>query len=1187
MPRRLVGQDGSRGAVPRRLTPIYRDREELRAGDTLGVALLEALAESQSLVVICSPASAKSDWVDAEVNHYLGATEAPHVLPFLVAGIPNAIEPEDECLPPSLRSVASLGPPDGGITMADRRDGATHDAELMLIAGLAGVAFDEIRQRDRRRARRKGLAAVLIALSIAVILGSSVLWALGSSRSAQEAQGEAAEERRARADLEIRSLETDRMLLLDELAVMSWSEFNERGDVSRSLLLSILTAELASEWGVEGFGVDELADAYSGIAATGRSASGVITRIGITADGSYAALVTDTGSVDLVNTATGDVVWRHRIGFGNVLQTEQIRFLIAHPQHPTFVVEDSLGRLSVLRVYPRTGAVHWQSSPAPGSSDAENRRILSGAFSADGLRLAVIWSDDSIELFDYSYDRMSLAYSCPLDAAIRAADMLFIDETVVLLDSEGNARALIDATNAQGCVVEQYQPATTAPSPLATWVEEGELLFAHIRGPDVVVTGVDGERGILVNDDSSTPSGVRLTSDRLGAIVDYEEGSLVFDLTGFGAISASEGSVRRESVFGLRDAAKVAVSSANRGTAVWTTGDDRSAFNVNRTDADLRTSRLSYTLYDAITANDQHYAVGRGIEVLVIPWSAASHNPSYVHWPEDAAGAVSHVALSDDSSTLVAVGRAIEGESMSTEAVIWSLPVDSPSSSPDLVGDWARPDDGDAITAITLLGDSSDELVVGWLSGDLSLVHLSDGQWIEAARQSVSSGAVIAISSNTDERIAVVALTTARNNVVAVVNKSLNLEAAPVQFGAVGVVDFPVALAELDSGHLVVSYGSGETDLIDPWSGKVDHVGDAALGVIQSAVTLTGGKKVVLSGRNGMRLADVESLSLSRPFPYASGRAAAHPTKEIILFATFAGLYRGVYEAENPVALLCAIVGDERITPAEWTDLLGDLADYRPLCDNSALRPGPSDEELLLGPSDMYFGFESGLTLPRTDHRLECPTDGVDVAGYIIADEVICSASGLPLFQLPTKHPLTFRTYSPGAEYIEPPPGRGPAERGDLLVLRRYDGGISIDGLEDGERTLAISVSSERATIVAHALVVDVGSPDAAESIVIGHDGESWSEVLRVGGIEDLISEADTVACDRLAYAARISGEVANYIESIGDLPVEIRVIGDALALEGLGEEVQVPHVASDGFEEVSSFVRRAGESYVCATRWS
>src|SRR5215469_7764296 len=70
VPSRLIGTVTGHGAIPRRLHPVFRDRDELASTTDLGRTVNAALAQSENLIVICSPASAASRWVNEEVLAY-------------------------------------------------------------------------------------------------------------------------------------------------------------------------------------------------------------------------------------------------------------------------------------------------------------------------------------------------------------------------------------------------------------------------------------------------------------------------------------------------------------------------------------------------------------------------------------------------------------------------------------------------------------------------------------------------------------------------------------------------------------------------------------------------------------------------------------------------------------------------------------------------------------------------------------------------------------------------------------------------------------------------------------------------------------------------------------------------------------------------------------------------------------
>ena len=55
VPKRLRGTPGEFGPVPERLSPIFRDREELASSADLSKRVQDALSQSDAMIVVCSP----------------------------------------------------------------------------------------------------------------------------------------------------------------------------------------------------------------------------------------------------------------------------------------------------------------------------------------------------------------------------------------------------------------------------------------------------------------------------------------------------------------------------------------------------------------------------------------------------------------------------------------------------------------------------------------------------------------------------------------------------------------------------------------------------------------------------------------------------------------------------------------------------------------------------------------------------------------------------------------------------------------------------------------------------------------------------------------------------------------------------------------------------------------------------
>lgn len=222
IPKPLVGTETNHGVVPKRLSPIFRDREELPGAADLGKAVNAALEQSANLIVICSPDAARSRWVNEEILAYKRLGRYDRVFPIIVDGEPHASDhPErglEECFPEALRFKVG---PDGELSdepeepiAADARSGkdGTANARLKLVSGILGVGFDALKQRDHHRRQRR-----MAAITVASLIGMVV--ATGLATAAWLARAEAERQRvRAEAEAETARQTTDFLVGLFEVS---------------------------------------------------------------------------------------------------------------------------------------------------------------------------------------------------------------------------------------------------------------------------------------------------------------------------------------------------------------------------------------------------------------------------------------------------------------------------------------------------------------------------------------------------------------------------------------------------------------------------------------------------------------------------------------------------------------------------------------------------------------------------------------------------------------------------------------------------------------------------------------------------------------------------------------------------------------------------------------------------------
>jgi tetratricopeptide (TPR) repeat protein len=190
VPARFHGRAAPVGEVGPRLAPVFRDRDELPTTSDLGETILAALRESATLIVICSPQAAKSRWVREEIVAFKRLHGGRRVFALIVAGEPKHEGAADDCFSPALRRELA---PDGTLTgapaevvAADAREQGDGKAAafIRLVAGLIGVGFDDLRQRElQRRSRRLTL--------IAAASFAGMVLTLGLALAAWRARGEA------------------------------------------------------------------------------------------------------------------------------------------------------------------------------------------------------------------------------------------------------------------------------------------------------------------------------------------------------------------------------------------------------------------------------------------------------------------------------------------------------------------------------------------------------------------------------------------------------------------------------------------------------------------------------------------------------------------------------------------------------------------------------------------------------------------------------------------------------------------------------------------------------------------------------------------------------------------------------------------------------------------------------------
>ena len=148
---------------------IFRDQTDL-AGTELQDSLRRNLDVSRYLIVLCSPASAASSWVNEEVKYFVSLGRVSRIIPFIVDGEPLSEDPALECFPPALRSLE-----DHVLLGANIREIGKDKAFLKTVSILLGVRFGRLVDREKQRRIRTALITAAVTAVIAST-GGALLW---------------------------------------------------------------------------------------------------------------------------------------------------------------------------------------------------------------------------------------------------------------------------------------------------------------------------------------------------------------------------------------------------------------------------------------------------------------------------------------------------------------------------------------------------------------------------------------------------------------------------------------------------------------------------------------------------------------------------------------------------------------------------------------------------------------------------------------------------------------------------------------------------------------------------------------------------------------------------------------------------------------------------------------------------
>ena len=186
-----------------KISRVFRDQEELPSAPNLEEPIVEALKQSEWLIVICSPRLKESIWCQKEIETFIQFHGREHILTVLAEGEPRDSFPEqllcreyqktnaDGTMETVSEKVEPLAADFRGSTNKERLKNIKNEV-LRLLAPMFGLEYDDLKQRHRERKMKHIIAGISVAAVAGILFGIvSTLTAIRIQQQKEQIQEQA------------------------------------------------------------------------------------------------------------------------------------------------------------------------------------------------------------------------------------------------------------------------------------------------------------------------------------------------------------------------------------------------------------------------------------------------------------------------------------------------------------------------------------------------------------------------------------------------------------------------------------------------------------------------------------------------------------------------------------------------------------------------------------------------------------------------------------------------------------------------------------------------------------------------------------------------------------------------------------------------------------------------------------
>ena len=176
-------------SLPKKMRPCFCYLNDINLSEELMTELKLRMEQSEYLIVICSPRSAKSTFVNGGIDYFVSLGRRDRIIPLIIDGLPYSGNEATECFPEALRRhfPKSTDPMQDhqilGVNLnedgAGSRRWKRQRAVLMVIARMLGLEFENLWNREVKRRKRQRATIAAITAGVLCLLG--LTWHLSRS----------------------------------------------------------------------------------------------------------------------------------------------------------------------------------------------------------------------------------------------------------------------------------------------------------------------------------------------------------------------------------------------------------------------------------------------------------------------------------------------------------------------------------------------------------------------------------------------------------------------------------------------------------------------------------------------------------------------------------------------------------------------------------------------------------------------------------------------------------------------------------------------------------------------------------------------------------------------------------------------------------------------------------------------